>query len=99
MPLRDLTPQLPTGLTRMERGVGWFVFLATALLLFGFGYCLRHVAQDRGWFVTKAKFHIYLDTSTGLNVGDPITIMGFTVGHITRVLPMPPRAKQDRKSV
>jgi hypothetical protein len=79
----------------MERGVGWFVFLATILLLFGFGYYLRHVAENRGWFITKAKFHIYVDSSTGLNVGDPVTVMGFTVGHITRVLPMPPRARQN----
>ena len=38
MALQDLTPQLRTRLNRMERMVGWFVFLATALLLFGFGY-------------------------------------------------------------
>ncbi len=95
MPLQDLTPQLRTRLSRMERGVGWFVFLATGLLLFGFGYYLYHVAEERGWFVTKAKFHIYVDSSTGLNVGDPVTIMGFSVGHITRVYPEPPRAKYN----
>ena len=33
MALQDLTPQLRTRLSRMERTVGWFVFLATALLL------------------------------------------------------------------
>ena len=74
----------------MERGVGWFVFLATLLLLFGFGYYLYNVAAQRGWFVTKAKFHIFIATSTGLNVGDPVTIMGFSVGHITRVVPQRP---------
>ncbi len=91
MPLQDLTPQLRTRLSRVERGVGWFVFLATALLLFGFGYYLYHVAGQRGWFITKAKFHIYVDSSAGLNVGDSVTIMGFSVGHITKVLPRPPR--------
>lgn len=90
MPLQDLTPQLRTRLSRMERTVGWFVFLATLLLLFGFGYYLYNVAVERGWFVTKAKFHVYLTTSTGLNVGDPVTIMGFSVGHITSVIPMRP---------
>jgi ABC-type transporter Mla subunit MlaD len=95
MPLQDLTPQLRTRLSRMERGVGWFVFIATGLLLFGFGYYLYHVAEQRGWFVTKAKFHIYVESSTGLNVGDPVTIMGFSVGHITRVYPEPPRAKYN----
>ena len=95
MPLQDLTPQLRTRLSRMERGVGWFVFLATALLVFGFSYYLYHVAGERGWFVTKARFHIYVSTSTGLNVGDPVTIMGFSVGHITSVHPMPPGAQRN----
>jgi ABC-type transporter Mla subunit MlaD len=79
----------------MEKGVGWFVFLATALLLFGFGSYLYHVAGQRGWFVTKAKFHIYVSTSTGLDVGDPVTIMGFSVGHIIGVHPMPPGARAN----
>ncbi|MGH7942612.1 MAG: MlaD family protein [Limisphaerales bacterium] len=97
MPLQDLTPQLRTRLTRMERGVGWFVFLATLLLLCGFGYYLYNVAVQRGWFVTKAKFHIYVTTSTGLNVGDPVTIMGFSVGHITSVAPQRPGTRHDVK--
>lgn len=95
MPLQDLTPQLRTRLNKVERGVGWFVFLATLLLLFGFGYYLYHVAENKGWFLTKAKFHIFVQSSTGLSVGDPITIMGFTVGHITKVKPQPPRSGQN----
>jgi ABC-type transporter Mla subunit MlaD len=95
MPLQDLTPQLRTRLSRMERGVGWFVFLATVLLLLGFGYYLYNVAVQRGWFVTKAKFHIFVETSTGLNVGDPVTIMGFSVGHITNVHPMRPGTRHN----
>ncbi len=90
MPLQDLTPQLRTRLSRMERGVGWFVFLATVLLLCAFGYYLYNLAANKGWFVIKAKFHAYVDSSTGLNVGDPVTIMGFSVGHITRIYPMRP---------
>ena len=49
MALQDLTPQLRTRLSRVERAVGWFVFLATLLLLFGFGYYLKHTAERRGW--------------------------------------------------
>lgn len=90
MPLQDLTPQLRTRLSRMERGVGWFVFLATVLLLFAFGYYLYNVAVQRGWFVVKAGFHTYLQSSTGLHVGDKVTIMGFPVGEITRIYPMRP---------
>lgn len=91
MALQDLTPQLRTRLSRMERAVGWFVFLATALLLFGFGYYVYHTAARKGWFKIKAEFSTYLQTSAGLNVGDPVVMMGFQVGHITSVEPQPPR--------
>ncbi|MGA3285157.1 MAG: MlaD family protein [Verrucomicrobiota bacterium] len=90
MALQDLTPQLRTRLSRMERAVGWFVFLATALLLFGFGYYIYHTAERKGWFVIKAKFFTYVQSSAGLNAGDPVFMMGFPVGQITSVHPMPP---------
>ena len=90
MPLQDLTPQLRTRLNRMERAVGWFVFLATALLLFGFGYYIYHTAERKGWFKIKAPFHIYVKSSEGLNVGDPVFMMGFAVGTITSVEPQKP---------
>ena len=85
MALQDLTPQLRTRLSRMERAVGWFVFLATALLLFGFGYYIYHTAERKGWFVIKAKFHTYVQSSSGLNAGDPVVMMGFPVGQITSI--------------
>jgi ABC-type transporter Mla subunit MlaD len=90
MALQDLTPQLRTRLSRMERAVGWFVFMATALLLFGFGYYVYHVAESKGWFLIKAKFFTYVQSSTGLNVGDPVVMMGFPVGQITLIHAMPP---------
>ena len=90
MALQDLTPQLRTRLSRMEQAVGWFVFLATALLLFGFGYYLYHTAERKGWFKIKAPFHIYVESSAGLNVGDPVYMMGFAVGQITKIVPLPP---------
>jgi len=93
MALQDLTPQLRTRLSRMERVTGWFVFVAVVLLLFGFGYYIYHTAERKGWFVIKAPFHTFIDSSQGLNVGDPVYMMGFQVGQITRVHPMPPRAR------
>ena len=78
MALQDLTPQLRTRLSRMERAVGWFVFVATALLLFGFGYYIYHTAERKGWFVIKATFHTYVQSSAGLNVGDPVVYDGFS---------------------
>src|ERR1035438_4035198 len=85
MPLQDLTPQLRMRLNKMERAVGWFVFLATALLLFGFGYYIYHTAERKGWFLIKAPFHTFVRSSAGLNVGDPVVMMGFPVGQITLI--------------
>jgi len=90
MALQDLTPQLRTRLSRMERAVGWFVLLATAVLVFGFVYYVYHTAQRKGWFVTKAPYFTFADRATGLKVGDPVKLMGFDVGEITRIDAMPP---------
>lgn len=90
MALQDLTPQLRTRLSRMERAVGWFVTLATALLVFGFAYYVYTTAQRKGWFKTRAPFFTLVDRATGLRVGDPIMLMGFEVGQITSIEPMPP---------
>lgn len=90
MALQDLTPQLRTRLSHTERAVGWFVFLAVVLLAAGFGYYLYQSAKTRGWFEIKAKFHTYVTSSAGLNVGDQVVMMGFPVGKITLVHAMPP---------
>ena len=90
MALQDLTPQLRTRLSRMERAVGWFVLLATALLVFGFGYYIYQTAARKGWFLTKAPFFTFTDRATGLKEGDPVILMGMPVGQITAVKPMDP---------
>jgi ABC-type transporter Mla subunit MlaD len=90
MALQDLTPQLRTRLSRMERAVGWFVFVATALLLFGFGYYIYHTAERKGWFKIKAPFHVFVKSSAGLKIGDDVYMMGFEVGKITKIVPLPP---------
>jgi ABC-type transporter Mla subunit MlaD len=89
MALQDLTPQLRTRLSRMERAVGWFVALAMALLAFGFAYYVYHTAERKGWFLTKAPYYIYTDRATGLKLGDPVMMMGLDVGQITKMEPMP----------
>lgn len=90
MNLEDLTPHLRTRIGRMERAVGWFVLLSALLLLLGFGYYFFHLAGQRGWFLIKAKFFTYVQTAAGLNVGDPVVLMGFQVGQITGIHAMPP---------
>ncbi len=95
MPLQDLTPQLRTRLNKVERAVGWFVFLAAALLLFGFGYYIYHTAERKGWFVEKAQFRTYIQSSGGLKVGDPVLMMGSEVGNITAIFAMEPDDKRN----
>jgi len=95
MPLQDLTPQLRTRLNRMEKAVGWFVFLAAALLLFGFGYYIYNTAENKGWFKIKAPFHAFITNASGLKPGDAVVLMGFSVGNITAITPMPPRSRSN----
>jgi len=58
--------------------------------LFGFGYYIYHTAERKGWFKIKAPFFTYVQSSTGLSVGDPVYMMGFPVGQITKVEPQKP---------
>ncbi len=99
MPLQDLTPQLRTRLNRMERAVGWFMFLATALLLSGFGYYIYSTAKLKGWFKTKAPYYTYANNAKGINVGDPVNLLGFSVGRITEIEPMPARGPGSEHEV
>ncbi len=99
MPLQDLTPQLRTRLNRMERAVGWFFLLGAALLLFGFGYYLYNTAKSRGWFKIKAPYYTYAQSGNGFGVGDPVKLMGFSVGEITKIVPMPARGENSEHNV
>ena len=85
MPLQDLTPQLRTRLRRAEKVVGWFVILAVVILLGGFCFYLYSTAQSRGWFVTKLNYATGLNDASGFSAGNPIRLMGFNVGEITKI--------------
>ena len=90
MPLGDLTPQLRVRLFRRERFVGLFVAAAGVLMLAGFLYYLYHTAERRGWFVPSAPFYTFVQSANGLKVGDPVLLMGFSVGEITQIEAQPP---------
>ena len=85
MAVQDLTPQLRTRLSRLEKVVGWFVTFATLLLLAGLGYYIYKMAERKGWFVVKAPYFTYLESGAGIVPGDPVRLMGFNAGAITRV--------------
>jgi ABC-type transporter Mla subunit MlaD len=90
MPVQDLTPQLRTRLSRVERVVGLFVTIASLLLIAGFGYYVYHTGQRKGWWTFKAKYHTFLDSASGLNIGTEVKLLGFTVGRITKITAMDP---------
>ena len=85
MGLQDLTPQLRTRLSRVERAVGIFVTAATLLLLAGFVYYIYHTAARKGWFKIKIEYSTGLNNAAGLKEGDPVKLMGFPVGTLTRI--------------
>lgn len=85
MALQDLTPQLRTRLSRVERLVGLFVFLSVALLVTGLAFYVRHQLKERGYGLKKIPYYTYVSDSTGLKVGTPVKMMGFTIGEITLV--------------
>jgi hypothetical protein len=84
MALQDLTPQLRTRLSRVERTVGWFVALATIILIAGLACYIYVTARSRGWFVTKINYATALNDAAGIKPGDPVKLMGFDVGVITQ---------------
>jgi ABC-type transporter Mla subunit MlaD len=90
VPVQDLTPQLRTRLSRVERVVGVFVSVATLLLLAGFAYYVYHTGQRKGWWTFKARYHTFVESGAGLGVGGDVRLLGFSVGKITEVTAMPP---------
>ncbi len=90
MALHDLTPQLRTRLSRLERVVGMFVAVAVVILLVGLAYYVYRVAERKGWFVRKMPYFTFVDNASGLRVGDPVRLMGFDVGEITEINAQPP---------
>ena len=85
MPLQDLTPQLRTRLSRLERLVGLFVTVGTLLLLSGLAYYVYQIGKRKGWFLQKLPYYTFVQNATGLRVGARIRLMGFDVGEITEV--------------
>jgi ABC-type transporter Mla subunit MlaD len=85
MPLQDLTPQLRTRLSRVERLVGLFVTVATILLIIGLTYYVLQTAKRKGWGRQKLPYFLLIDSATGLQVGGRVRLMGFDIGEITQI--------------
>jgi len=85
MPVQDLTPQLRTRLSRLEKWVGIFVTFATILVVVGLVFYVQQVARRKGWYVVKLPYFTFVDSAAGLKVGQPVRMMGFDVGEITEI--------------
>jgi hypothetical protein len=90
MPLQDLTPQLRTRLSRVERLVGLFVTVATILLIIGLTYYVVQTAKRKGWGRQKLTYFLLLDSAMGLQEGGRVKLMGFDIGEITEITPGEP---------
>jgi hypothetical protein len=90
MPVQDLTPQLRTRLSKVERAVGIFVIIATLLLLAGLAFYIYSTAQRKGWLKTKFPYHVYLRSAEGIHTADEVMMLGRAAGRITKVDLMPP---------
>jgi hypothetical protein len=95
MALQDLTPQLRTRLNRVEWYVGLFLGVTALLMLGAFAYFLKHTADARGWFVTEVPYYTYLGEASGLKAGTPVNMMGFRIGEVTGVEPLPVETRQS----
>jgi len=93
--LQDLTPQLRTRLSRLERVVGVFVALAALCLAAGLAYYIYQRAKTKGWFDLKLPYFTFVRSGAGLKVGDPIKLMGFDIGEITEITAQPPGSYFD----
>ena len=95
MATQDLTPQLRTRLSRLEKVVGWFVTIAALLLLGGLAYYIYNLAERKGWFLTKAPYFTYLKSGPSIKPGDPVRLMGFDVGKVTVVTAESPESGEN----
>lgn len=92
MALQDLTPQLRTRMTRVERLAGLFVAVAALLMAVAFAYYIVDIGKRRGWFLNKVPYYCYVEDATGLRPGDPVRLLGREVGRIVQVEACPPNA-------
>lgn len=95
MATQDLTPQLRTRLSRLEKVVGWFVTLAMLLMLAGLSFYVYNLADKKGWFIAKAPYYTYLASGAGIKPGDKVRLMGFEAGEIRVVKPEKPESGEN----
>ncbi len=92
MALRDLNPELRKHLSRSEKAVGIFIALTAFIFVAAFGLHTWRTVMARGWMDEKIFYTTSIDDATGIQVGDPVKLMGFDVGEVTKVIPNEPSA-------
>lgn len=92
MALRDLNPELRSKLSEKEKAIGLFIAFTALLFLAAFAVHTWRTALARGWMDEKIYYTTSIDDATGIKVGDPVKLMGFDVGEVTKVIPNEPSA-------
>ncbi len=95
MALQDLTPQLRTRLSRLERIVGIFVAIATLLMIAGLAYYIYERAQSKGWGKRRLPYYTFVQNAAGLKLGQKVKLMGFDIGEVTVIEAQEPGAYYD----
>lgn len=95
MALQDLTPQLRTRLSRLERIVGIFVAIATLLMIAGLAYYIYERAQSKGWGKRQLPYFTFARNAAGLKIGQTVKMMGREVGVVTEIELQEPGAYYD----
>ncbi len=95
MALQDLTPQLRTRLSRLERVVGIIVAIATLLMIAGLAYYIYQRAQTKGWGKRKLPYYTFVQNAAGLKIGQKVKLMGFDIGEVTVIEAQEPGAYYD----
>lgn len=95
MALQDLTPQLRTRLSRLERVVGIFVAIATLLMIAGLAYYIYQRAESKGWGKRRLPYFTFARNAAGLKIGQNVKMMGRDVGTVTDIELQEPGAYYD----
>lgn len=85
MAIQDLTPQLRTRLRKVEWMVLSFVTGALLVAALAVSWWIKKTGDVRGWFVLQTPYYTYLETASGVRVGTPVKMLGFTVGQVTEI--------------
>lgn len=73
----------PVGFRGRHLRLWAFAFVALALAALGLTF--YQIAKRQKWFESTITFYSYLDHSEGIQLGDPVYLMGFKIGYVYKI--------------